>query len=82
MVANCWLRSGDAHTANNFHGFLCDTLEKLSGKKIGLLRADSGFFSKDIIEHLENTEQPIPYIIAVRLKFPRFSGHTERLGTI
>jgi hypothetical protein len=67
MVANCWLRSGDAHTANNFHGFLSDTLEKLSGKKIGLLRADSGFFSKDILEHLENPERPIPYIIAVRL---------------
>jgi len=67
MVANCWLRSGDAHTANNFHGFLSDTLEKLSGKKIGLLRADSGFFSKDILEHLENPERSIPYIIAVRL---------------
>jgi hypothetical protein len=67
MVANCWLRSGDAHTANNFHGFLSDTLEKLSGKKIGLLRADSGFFSRDIIEHLENPERSIPYIIAVRL---------------
>lgn len=67
MVANCWLRSEDAHTANNFQGFLGDTLEKLSGKKIGLLRADSGFFSKDIIEHLENPERAIPYIIAARL---------------
>ena len=67
MVANCWLRSGDAHTANNFHGFLEDTLDKLSGKQVGLLRADSGFFSKEIVQYLERTERPIPYIIAVRL---------------
>ena len=46
MVANCWLRSGDAHTANNFEGFLEDTLENLIGKKIGLLRADSEFLPK------------------------------------
>ena len=67
MVANCWLRSGDAHTANNFHGFLEDTLDKLSGKQVGLLRADSGFFSKEIVQYLERTERPIPYIIAARL---------------
>ena len=46
MVANCRLRSGDAHTANNFEGFLEDTLENLTGKKIGLLRADSEFLPK------------------------------------
>ncbi len=41
MVANFWLRSGQAHTANNIEAFIEDTLEKLSGKRIGLLRADS-----------------------------------------
>ena len=67
MVANCWLRSGDAHTANNFTGFLEDTLNKLEGKKVGLLKADSGFFSKEVVQYLERSERPIPYIIAARL---------------
>ena len=70
MVANCWLRSGDAHTANNFHSFLEDTLDKLTGKEVGLLRADSGFFSKEIVQYLERPERPIPYIIAARLQKP------------
>lgn len=67
MVANCWLRAGDAHTANNCEGFLEETLGNLRGKKIGLLRADSGFMSHAIMEHLERAERPIPYIIAARL---------------
>ncbi|MDR1221257.1 MAG: transposase [Tannerella sp.] len=50
MVANFWLRSGDSHTANNFKAFLEETLLFLGDKKIGLLRLDSGFCSKDIFE--------------------------------
>jgi len=70
MVANCWLRPGDAHTANNFEGFLQDTLNNLEGKTIGLLRADSGFYQTSILEHLEKQRRPIPYIIAARLHAP------------
>lgn len=70
MVANCWLRSGDAHTANNFEGFLQDTLSNLTGKAIGLLRADSGFYQAAIMEYLEKQQRPIPYIIAARLHAP------------
>ncbi len=70
MVANFWLRSGDAHTANNFEGFLQDTLNNLAGKTIGLLRADSGFCQTSILEYLEKQERPIPYIIAARLHAP------------
>lgn len=64
MVANFWLRSGDAHTANNFEAFLLQTLSHLQNKTIGLLRADSGFYSKKIFELLETQSQPISYIIA------------------
>ena len=70
MVANCWLRSGDAHTANNFEGFLQDTLSNLEGKTIGLLRADSGFYQESILKYLEGQKRPIPYIIAARLYAP------------
>lgn len=66
MVANFWLRSGDAYTSNNLQGFLADTIEKLNGKKIGLFRADSGFYGKEVFEYLE--EHPLigNYIIAAR----------------
>jgi hypothetical protein len=64
MVANFWLRSGDAYTANNFEAFLFQTLSHLQNKTIGLLRADSGFYSKKIFELLETQSKPISYIIA------------------
>ena len=65
MVANFWLRSGDAHTANNFKAFLEETLLFLQDKKIGLLRLDSGFYDKNIFDYLEKRESPIDYIVAV-----------------
>lgn len=68
MVANFWLRSGDAYTSNNIEGFLDDTFEKLQGKKVGLFRADSGFYDKKVFNYLER--KGINYIIAVRLHRP------------
>lgn len=68
MVVNFWLRSGDSHTSNNFFGFIEDTFERLKGKTIGLLRADSGFYDKKIFEYLE--KKRINYIIAVRMYEP------------
>jgi hypothetical protein len=65
MAANFWLRSGDAHTANNFKAFLEETLHFLQNRRIGLLRLDSGFYSHDIFEYLETRESPIDYIVAV-----------------
>ncbi len=64
MIANFWLRSGDAYTTNNFIAFLEDTLERLKGKKVSLLRADSGFYSNEIFTYLE--KKKINYIIVAR----------------
>jgi len=64
MAVNFWLRSGDAYTTNNFLSFLEDTLSRLEGKLISLLRADSGFYSKEIFDYLE--AKPIKYIIVAR----------------
>jgi hypothetical protein len=64
MIANFWLRSGNAYTTNNFLSFLDDTLDRLKGKKVGLLRADSGFYGKDIFEYLEHKN--LNYIIVAR----------------
>lgn len=64
MIANFWLRSGDAYTTNNFVSFLQDTMARLKGKKISLLRADSGFYGKEIFEFVE--EKNIKYVIVAR----------------
>lgn len=57
LVANFWLRSGDTSSANNFVGFLEETLLNFGDKKVGLVRLDSGFFQKDIMDYLEKEEK-------------------------
>lgn len=65
LVANFWLRPGNAHSANNILQFLESTLHHLGNKAVGLLRADSGFFDESVFSLLEGKR--IPYIIAARL---------------
>lgn len=68
MVANFWLRPGDSYTTNNFLSFLEDTIHKIADKKVGLIRADSGFYSKAIFEYLE--ERELNYIVAAKFYQP------------
>ena len=65
MVVNSWLRSGDASSAHQCIAFLNETLSILQNKRVGLLRADSGFASDTIFTHLER--QKINYVIAGRM---------------
>jgi len=64
MVANFWLRGGNAYTTNNFLSFLQDTMDRLKGKKVSLLRADSGFYGKEIFDFVEKKD--IKYVIVAR----------------
>ncbi len=64
MVANFWLRSGDANTANNFVAFFEDTLSKFGNKTVGLTRLDSGFCSNEVMSYLESKQ--MKYIVAAR----------------
>lgn len=64
MIANFWLRPGNTSASTNYLPFLDDTLSKLSGKKVGLVRMDSGFFSGQIMSYLES--KAMNYIIACR----------------
>jgi hypothetical protein len=68
MVANMWLRSGDSHTSCNLIGFLHNTLEHLEGKRVRLLRLDSGFYQKEVFDYLEANE--LNYIVAAKLYTP------------
>ncbi|WP_149915223.1 IS1380 family transposase [Sphingobacterium cavernae] len=68
MVANFWLRSGNTSSANNFIGFLEETLSVFGAKKVGLVRLNSGFCQKDIFEHLE--QKALKYIVAAKFTHP------------
>jgi len=68
LVANFWLRSGNTSSANNFRAFLEDTMRKLGDKTVGLVRLDSGFYSKEVFEYLEGIS--LDYLVAVRFYIP------------
>jgi len=65
MVAHSWLRSGNTSSGNGVKAFLAETILVLGKHKIGLLRADSGFFDGDFFDDLELKR--LDYIIAVRM---------------
>ncbi|WP_143074328.1 transposase [Nitrosomonas sp. Nm166] len=68
MVANLWLRPGNSHNANNALAFLDDSLDKLAGKRVALLRADSGFSEHVFLDDLD--QRSMHYLIALRLNQP------------
>ncbi len=68
MIANCWLRPGNTGSANNVIGFLANTLHRLGGKCVSLLRADSGFSDGAFLDDLE--QQKMHYVIALRQNQP------------
>jgi len=66
MVANAWLRPGNTAASSNCTAFMEETFkEALSGQSIGLVRADSGFYTEEIMNYLESNTYN--YIIATRL---------------
>lgn len=64
MIANYWLRPGNTVSSCNCLSFLEDTLSRLRNKTAGLIRMASGFFTKEILDHLE--DRHLNYIIACR----------------
>lgn len=70
MVANYWLRPGNTAASTNYLAFLEDTLSRLENKKVGLVRMDSGFFTKEILDFLEYRK--MHYIVACR-----FNNHIK-----
>jgi len=68
MVINAWLRSGNTVALSNIEGFLEESMEILSKIKIGLVRADSGFYAEKFLAYFE--KRKINYIVAVKLFSP------------
>ena len=65
LVANFWLRPGDAYTSNNVLQFIESTLHHLGNTVVGLFRADSGFYDQSILNLMELKK--ISYIISAKL---------------
>jgi len=65
LVANFWLRPGNAYTTNNALSFIETTLDNLGSTKVGLFRADSGFYNKEIVSLLN--DKRISYIISAKM---------------
>ena len=60
------LRSGNSGSANGCVEFMRQALSVLPlGHRIGMVRADAGFFEKRFLEYLE--KQDLPYIVVARL---------------
>lgn len=66
MVANAWMRPGNTAASSSCKAFMQETFDvALAGKKIGLVRADSGFYTEELLSYLEENSRN--YIMAVRM---------------
>ena len=65
MVANAWMRAGNTSDLNNYDAFLTETFDiALKDKSIGLVRADSGFYSNNFLKWFEKRD--LNYVVAVK----------------
>ncbi|GJL76964.1 MAG: hypothetical protein NMNS02_30700 [Nitrosomonas sp.] len=78
MIANLWLRLGNSHSANNVLAFLDDSLNKLGGKRVALLRADSGFSDQVFLNDLD--QRDMHYLIALQLNQPLQRALVDETG--
>ena len=66
MVANAWLRPGNTADSTSCKAFMEETFnEVLKDKKVGLVRADSGFYTEELLSYLES--EKLNYIMAARM---------------
>jgi hypothetical protein len=68
MVVNAYMRSGNTSSLSNVRGFLDETFGILQNKKVGLVRADSGFFSEDFMRYFE--DRATHYVVAAKFYAP------------
>lgn len=65
MVVDAWMRPGNTSDSNNMECFLDNILTILTPQRVGILRADRGFYDYKIMHQLEQSN--VPYIIKARL---------------
>ncbi|MDP4280876.1 MAG: IS1380 family transposase [Bacteroidota bacterium] len=65
MVIQSWMRTGDSVCSTNIKDFIAVLLKTLDKSSIGLVRADSGFFSETTLGILEGNK--LKYIVAAKM---------------
>lgn len=65
MVIQSWMRTGDSVSSTDIKDFITMLLKTLDKSCIGLVRADSGFFSETTLSILE--ENNLKYIVAAKM---------------
>jgi len=65
MVANAWMRTGDSVASTDFEEFFDELLTIIPKDRIGLVRADSGFYGNDMLTKIEGEQ--IDYIVATKM---------------
>jgi len=65
MVVQSWMRTGNSAANTDFKPFLDLVLDTISADKIGLFRADSGFFGDTVLSYLE--QKQLKYIVAAKM---------------
>ncbi|MHB8948310.1 MAG: hypothetical protein ACYC4S_04500 [Rhodoferax sp.] len=68
LIANFWLRPGNTNASNNALSILESKLENLGAIKVGLLRADSVFYDKSLVDFLACKK--ITHIVSAHLTQP------------
>lgn len=65
MVINAWMRPGNASETGDASIFLKHLLQVTPARRIGLLRADAGFYAGEFMDTLE--QEKVPYMIRGKL---------------
>lgn len=65
MIANAWMRTGDSVASTDFEGFFNELLTIIPKNKIGLFRADSGFYGDAVLSMFE--KDSLHYIVAAKM---------------
>ncbi len=73
MVIQSWMRTGDSVSSTDIDDFVTVLLKTLKKSDIGLVRADSGFFSESTLGHFEKNK--LKYIVAAKM----YSGLVQQI---
>jgi len=65
MIVQAWMRSGDSSASTDLKEFFSEVLAVLPKQRIGLVRADSGFYGNEVLQYFETQE--VNYIISARM---------------
>jgi len=65
MVIQSWMRTGDSVSSTDIEDFINLILKTIDKENIGLIRADSGFFSETTLSNFEKND--LKYIVAAKM---------------